>query len=161
MNLDSQLGVCFRACMSHLLDLMEARGYRDRLHIVMESGHPNVFDCERIFSDLKGYFRLAGAAFLGDFTVVSKESCAPLMVSDLLAGTHPMLRAASTQDPGTFDQYRANPAREGAKLSFLELKPDALEGLKRGFERMRQLQIDHWREQRAVRKASSSGKKHQ
>jgi hypothetical protein len=161
MNLDSQLGVCFRACMSHLLDLMESRGYRDRLNIVMERGHPNVFDCERIFNDLKGYFRLAQVAFLGDFTVASKELCAPLMVSDLLAGTHSMLRAAAKQDPGIFDQFAANPAREGAKLSFLELKPDALEGIKRGFEKMRQLKIDHWREQRAVRKASSSGRKHQ
>ena len=87
MILDSQFGVCFRACISHLLDVLEARGYRDRINVVLERGHKNVWDCERIFNDLKGYFRLAGDLF-GTFTVETKESCAPLMVADLLAATH-------------------------------------------------------------------------
>jgi hypothetical protein len=42
MNLDSQLGACFRACMAHLFDVMRERGYQDRLNVVMEDGHPNV-----------------------------------------------------------------------------------------------------------------------
>jgi len=83
MSLDSQYGVCFRACLRCLVDLLAERNYRDRLHIVMEAGHPNVTDCERIFLDLKAkFFRLAGADFLGTFTIESKTSCPPLMISD-------------------------------------------------------------------------------
>jgi hypothetical protein len=157
MNLDSQLGVCFRACMSNLLDVLEARGYRDTLNIVMERGHRNVFDCERIFNELKGYFRLAQGHFLREFTVASKETCAPLMVADLLAATNSMLRARLAQGTLDLTPLVANPARKGAKLSFMELRPDALVGLKTGFEKMRQRKIELWRERRDAMKPSSSG----
>jgi hypothetical protein len=156
MNLDSQLGVCFRACMSNLLDVLEARGYRDTLNIVMERGHKNVFDCERIFNELKGYFRLGGANFLREFTVASKESCAPLMVADLLAATNSMMRARLAEGALDLTSLVANPARKGAKLSFLELRPEALVGLKVGFEKMRQRKIELWREQKLAKKTSSS-----
>jgi hypothetical protein len=159
MNLDSQLGVCFRGCLSHLLDLLEKRNYRDRLNIVMESGHRNVRDCERIFKDLKGYFRLGGKPDLfGEFTIESKEACPPLMVADLLGATHSMMRAAagkvSTSSFAT--DFAANSTRKGAKLSFLELKPDAFRDLKIGFEKMRQRTIELWREQRGAKNQRSS-----
>jgi hypothetical protein len=158
MNLDSQLGVCFRACMSNLLDVLEARGYRDTLNIVMERGHENVFDCERIFNELKGYFRLGGANFLREFTVGSKESCAPLMVADLLAATNSMMRARLAEGALDLTSLVANPARKGAKLSFLELRPEALVGLKVGFEKMRQRKIELWREQKLAKTSSSAGR---
>jgi len=66
--------------MSPLLDLLETRQWRDTLNIVMERGHKNVWDCERIFNELKSYFRFADGHFLGEFTVASKETCAPLML---------------------------------------------------------------------------------
>jgi hypothetical protein len=44
MNLDSQYGACFRACMAHLFDVMKDRDYQDKLHVVIERGHPNVGD---------------------------------------------------------------------------------------------------------------------
>jgi hypothetical protein len=47
MNLNSQYGVCFRACLRELLRVIKARKYRDNLNIVMENGHPNVEDCRR------------------------------------------------------------------------------------------------------------------
>jgi len=79
--------------LSNLLDLLQARGYRSTLNIVMEGGHRNVFDCERIVNELKGYFRLARGDFLRESAVSSKETCAPLMVADLLAATNSMIRA--------------------------------------------------------------------
>ena len=38
--------------------------YRDTLNIIMVRGHKNVFDCERIFNELKGYLKLGGGDFL-------------------------------------------------------------------------------------------------
>jgi hypothetical protein len=73
MNLDSQLGVCFRACLRRLLDIMEQRQYRDRLNIVMEHGHPNVGNCSDIFFDLQKRLQRIGHNFLGTFTIERKE----------------------------------------------------------------------------------------
>lgn len=154
MNLDSQLGVCFRACMAHIIRIMEHNGYRDRINIVMERGHRNVFDCERIFNELRDVYRLAGKDFIGTFTVASKMDCAPLMVSDLLASAHSMVRAAVGRGDLDLRQFFATPEKKGAKLAFLELAPDSLAGLKRGFEELRQQKINHWREMKVRRPAS-------
>jgi hypothetical protein len=153
MSLDSQLGVCFRACMSPLLVLLEARQWRDKLNVVMERGHKNVGDCERIFNELRGYFRLADGHFLSEFTVAAKETCAPLMVADLLAATNSMMRARLAEGTLDLTPVTADPKRKGAKLSFLELKPDALTGLKVGFEKMRRRKVELWREKRTAKKA--------
>jgi hypothetical protein len=156
MNLDSQYGACFRACMAHLFDVMARGGYRDRLNVVMEDGHPNVWDCGRIFKDLRQHCKvLAGSDFLGEFSVRPKQGCPPLIVADLLAAAYSMYRAqvaAGTLDPAPF----MPPRKQRGQLAWLELKPDALQNLKIGFEKMRQLKIEHWREQRDAKKKFSS-----
>lgn len=53
MTLDSQYGVCFRACMRQVMEILWRDGKRHRLDVVIENGHNNVGDCERIFKDLK------------------------------------------------------------------------------------------------------------
>ena len=156
MNLDSQYGVCFRMCMGRLFDVMAARGYHDRLNVVMERGHKNVWDCERIFNDLRDHAKiLAGSDFLGTFSVETKENCAPLMVADMLAGSYSMFRTRVEErliDPADF---HPTPATLG-KLAFLEIQPSALRDLKVGFEKMRQRKIAHWQAQRAAKKKLSS-----
>ena len=145
MNLDSQYGVCFRACMGRLFDLMAIRGYQDRLHIVMEDGHPNVGDCGRIFKDLRVHAKiLAGSDFLGNFSVEAKGKCSPLTVADMLASTYSMFRSEVAKGQIDAPDFHATPETKG-RLSFLELQPDALADLKIGFEKMRQRKIAHWR----------------
>ncbi len=153
MNLDSQYGVCFRACLTHLADIMKARGYKDTLHIVIERGHTNVWDCERIFNDLKMRYRRAGANFLGSFTVETKENCTPLMMGDFLAAFYSMLRAQHPQGMQIYAKHAPEPSKGEAGLTFLELLPDALHNLKAGFEKMRQMEIDAWRAAKTARKA--------
>ena len=150
MNIDSQLGVCFRACMGYLRELMGQNNFRDRLNIVMESGHPNVFDCERIFNQLKANFLFVGHDFLGTFKVAAKDQCPPLMVADLLAATHSVMRASVSRGELDPRQFLANPNSKGAKPAFLELTPGALVGLKTQFEEFRKLKIARWRETRRV-----------
>jgi hypothetical protein len=156
MNLDSQLGVCFRACMAHLFDVIRERGYQDRLHVVMEDGHPNIWDCGRIFKDLREPCKiLAGRDLLGEFSVRPKEGCPPLMVADMLAATYSMFRQAVQKGEIDSRSFRAKPDTKGP-LAFIELKPNGLKDLKIGFEKMRQLKIERWRTERAAKEASSA-----
>jgi hypothetical protein len=149
MNLDSQYGACFRACVGRLFDIMVRRQYQDQLNVVIENGHRNVGDCERIFKDLREHCKnLAGNDLLGTFSVKSKIGCRPLMVSDMLAATYSMYRArtaAGTLDPSPL----MPPRRKKGQLTWLELQPDALRDLKIGFQRMRELKIKDWQERRA------------
>ncbi|THD83275.1 MAG: hypothetical protein E7812_00335 [Phenylobacterium sp.] len=151
MNLDSQYGVCFRSCLSHLLDFMASRDHRDRLNIVMEGGHKNLGDCERIFNDLKGRYRRQGVDIFGTFSVGAKDSCAPLMLADFLAAFYSMLRAQNPEGIAAYAGQTPEPPKGEASLTFLELRPDALRNLKTGFERMRELEAEAWLGRRAAR----------
>ncbi len=164
MHRDSQYGACFRACLAQLLILMEERGNRDRMHVVFERGHPNVWDCERIFNDIKSRMRRAGDDVLGSFTVETKLNCAPLMVADFLAAAHSILKTRLASGTINREDYVMPPSvkqiPKGA-IAMLELAPDALKALKIGFEQERQRGIDQWRARKAAKKASQSALKGQ
>jgi hypothetical protein len=147
MALDSQYGACFRGCLAHLVDFIQARGPNTKINIVLEDGHKNVGDCVRIFSDLKKRFKHAGGDILGSITIEEKESCKPLMVADMLAHTRAMVNSRTAD--GTLPAGALQPftgSRGG--LHFLEFAPDSLRDLKAGFERLRQLEVDAWRERK-------------
>jgi hypothetical protein len=158
MNLDSQYGACFRACLAHLIDFLAKPGNQDKLN-VMEGGHDNVGDCRRIFDDLKRRYLRSGVDTFGRFTIELKETWPPLMAADLLAATYSMVKADKTINGPGLPPGALVPAEnpEGA-LHFLELAPNALADLKDGFNRFRQLEIDEWRKRRDTRKAASSSK---
>ena len=44
MSLDSQYGVCFRACMAHLIAIVLRDGKKHLLDVLIEGGHKNVGD---------------------------------------------------------------------------------------------------------------------
>jgi len=148
MHMDSQYGVCFRACMGYLIDFLALRQHRDTLNVVMEGGHKNVGDCQRIFADLKKRFHNIGVGILGTFTVEQKETWPPLMVADMLAHTYSMVRAQSAA--GTLPSGAMPPAKTlKGSLAFLELAPNSLADLKTGYAKFRQLEIDEWHKKRA------------
>jgi hypothetical protein len=93
MNLDSQYGVCFRACMAHLIAITLSHGTRHRLNVVIEAGHANVGDTKRIFKDMKRQVKnLFGVDLLGTHEIEKKEKAAPLMLSDFLAYSYSQMR---------------------------------------------------------------------
>ena len=156
MNLDSQYGVCFRACLAHQIGVMGERQFQDRLHVVIERGHPNVFDCERIFNDIKTRLLRRGVNVLSSFTVEKKETCPPLMMSDFLAAFYSMMRAnVATGAPHYKDITAPPPSNEGT-LTFLELNGDSLRDIKKNFERERQRDIEAWRARKEAKKTLSS-----
>jgi hypothetical protein len=154
LNLDSQYGACFRICLAHLLKLMRERGNRDHLHVVIERGHPRVGDCERIFNDIKSRERRLGSQVFGSFTIENKADCYPLMVADLLAAAHSMMR--SRIKSGTLDRESIilpsdAPSVVKGAIAVLDAAPNALKNLKIAFEQDRQREVDEWRARRAAK----------
>ena len=88
----------------------------------MERGHKNVWDCERIFNEMKDAFRFANSRLLGDFTVATKEDCRPLMVADMLARAHSRLRAAAALGELDMEAVKVLPTTAKGRLVFLELR---------------------------------------
>lgn len=153
MTLDSQYGVCFRACMAQLIKIVLEKGRSHNLHIVIEDGHNNVCDCIRIFNDIKTNLRRRGIELLGDITIAKKKESPPLMVSDFLAATYSGMYAAGTE---YYEKHSSQPPRGEAGLSFFKLGPDSLRRIKENYEAERQRQIEKWRAKKAAKKASSS-----
>lgn len=158
MNLDSQYGACFRACLGRLLQLLEERKNRDQLNVVFERGHPNVWDCERIFNDLKARYRRLNLHIFGSFTVETKETCPPLMVADLLAAVYSRMRELKSKGELDAAAFVVDKAPDKGRIAFIELGPNALSDLKTRFEEARRADVEEWRRQKAIRKASSSEK---
>lgn len=146
MTLDSQYGVCFRACMAHIIAIVMADEKRHRLDVVIEDGHVNVRDTERVFNDLKRQVRNRfGIDLLGTHTIAKKEKAPALMVSDFLAYTY--LQTRSSKVDYALHAPMNVPKRQ-AGLTFLELLPDSLRRLKEKFEKDRQEAADAWRARR-------------
>src|SRR5258708_26051297 len=92
VGLDSQYGVCFRMILRNIINLIYATGKRHKLHVVVERGHPNAKNTEKIFHESKLTLKARGIELLGDFTLAAKEEAAPLMAADFLAHTYALMR---------------------------------------------------------------------
>jgi hypothetical protein len=157
MNLDSQYGVCFRACMAHLIAIVMSDGKRHRLNAIIEAGHPNVQDTVRIFEDLRILQRRRlGVDVLGTIRIAKKAEAAPLMVSDFLGYSYSLMRASKTAGGIDYANEAPMEPRKGeAGLTFLELSPGALPRLKEDFERERREAADAWRASRGARRTAT------
>lgn len=155
MNLDSQYGVCFRACLGNIMNIVGHKGKRTVLDVVIENGHANVGDTVRIFNETKQRMKRLGSEMLGEIKVAKKGEAFPLMVADFLAHTYSMMQA--TKKAGVLD-YAAitpEPPRYQAGLTFLELLPNALKTLKEDYQRLKEQGVENWRERRKAKKLSS------
>lgn len=85
MTLDSQYGICFRLCLTHLVDILFTTGKRHRLNIIIENGHKNVGDTCRIFDQVKEHLSRKGIELLGGITIARKMDALPLMAADFLS----------------------------------------------------------------------------
>ncbi len=158
MKLDSHYGVCFRACMARMISRMRKKGGKDILHVVLERGHKNAMDCERIFNDFKVRFRQQGADLFGSFTLEDKQSCMPLMAADMIAATYSIMRARQSIGDNYTDQYVLEQPRKGS-LAFIELAPDSLLHIKEGYEANRQERIADYHARKQARSGLSSSQR--
>ena len=158
MNLDSQYGVCFRACMAHLIAIVLRDGKRHLLNVVIEDGHRNAGDTIRIFNDMRGLVRRRlNVEVLGTIRRAKKGELPPLMLSDFMAYTYSLMRASNAGGGLDYDKEAPMAVRKReAGLTHLELLPEALRGIKETFERDRREGAEAWRARRDARKAAQA-----
>jgi Protein of unknown function (DUF3800) len=87
-RLDTNFGLCFRYCLIHFVNEVLKRRLRNRvppLHIVLEAGHANFGDAERIFLEEKRMSVHAGRSILSTMTKAGKDTCGGLMLADFAA----------------------------------------------------------------------------
>ena len=88
VRLDLKYGLCFRISLLHFVIEIFKRKYRGRfppLHVVLESGHENYGDAERIFFDEKKKLCEMGFDSLETITKVDKDQSVELMMADFVA----------------------------------------------------------------------------
>jgi hypothetical protein len=88
VRFDSKYGFCFRVCLYHFMNEVLKRQHRKKvppLHIVLEAGHNNFGDAERIFLDVKKDLERHGSYMLRTITKADKDSCGQLMMADFAA----------------------------------------------------------------------------
>jgi hypothetical protein len=85
-RLDSAYGLCFRTCLYYLLTQAIRRKHNGKLphlHIVLEAGHRNSGDAERIFKEVQREYGKLG--ILRSLKLAKKDECDPIMIADLAA----------------------------------------------------------------------------
>jgi hypothetical protein len=87
-RLDTKYGLCFRYCLVHFVLEVLKRRHRNKippLHIVLEAGHVNFGDAERVFLEEKRLWVHAGVPILRTITKADKDDCGALMLADFAA----------------------------------------------------------------------------
>jgi hypothetical protein len=98
-RLDSAYGLCFRMCLAYFLLQMLKRKRRQKfphLHLVLEAGHRNVGDAERIFLEERNSFGDLSKGILKSLAIAEKDECDPLMMSDFIAHSSLMIHRKVT-----------------------------------------------------------------
>lgn len=132
LRLDSKYGLCFRQCLYFFsLEAMKRqyRGKYPKLHFVLESGHKNAGDAERIFHETQQSFKRNNCNILSGITFADKDGCDPLMMADFIAHTTFAVSLRQQEDgPGV--QPR-RPIRRGEScVTHLQFKPRGLFDIK-------------------------------
>jgi hypothetical protein len=137
MRLDTQYGLCFRACLWRLMQVASGDGKKkNRLNVVIEGGHRNVGDVSRIFDEMQAEYERLGFPILGTLSIAKKASCLPLMIADFQA------HASSINDarlkhgqPGYFEMVGEHMPPPGqAAITRLDFSADQLRAHKANWE---------------------------
>lgn len=146
MHKDSQYGLCFRAILTYLMEYLQNLGNNHKLHIIIEKGHANVGDAQRIFDETKKILEREGITLLGEITPADKRERLLLMTADFLAHTSLMnLREGDhsqiIEESDTLVFPRASKSLSPIQLVF---KPGSLQELKENYALNKQRRKDWW-----------------
>jgi hypothetical protein len=132
LRLDTKYGLCFRNSLVHLTANAARRLGSHRkfgettMRVVLERGHKNAGDAERIFYEVKKDIKAAGCNLLSTITFAGKDGCDPLMLADMLAHTAYMTELDG-QEPPTDNDPRPP---KGTGLTHFKYDPGGLAILK-------------------------------
>jgi len=133
LRLDTKYGLCFRYTLTHLTaEAVRRLGTHKKfsqtsLNVVLESGHKNAGDAERIFFEVKKEIEAVGCHLLGTITFADKDDCDPLWIADALShGEFAMYGAQGREPP---DPQPVHPSKATGMMN-LRFTPDGLANMK-------------------------------
>jgi len=146
MHRTSQYGFCFDAALDALMRQVRKVGHHHRLSIVVEDGHKNTADLDRIFLARKSQYKKIGVDVLGTLTRGSKAEYPLLMVADMTSyGQAQWLRAQKRGEvsPSVPNQGGADLVA-GPGWTVLEVTPEYLAMFILEFQTGREAAKEDW-----------------
>jgi hypothetical protein len=137
IDLDSQYGLCFRALMAHIVGIILEMGGKHKLHVVVERGHRNAKNTEKIFNEIKLTLKARGIELLGEWSLAAKEERDELMVADYLVHSYAMMIRPGGSGIRGYANGAPEPKKSDAGLTFLEFQPGSLKNIKSEMQRHR------------------------
>ena len=132
LRLDTKYGLCFRMALYHFMTEVVKRKFKGdfpELHIVLEAGHKNSGDAERIFIEIKKEFDALGFNVLKAIVKADKDDCGQLMLADFVAHTTFIIQTDAMPEPMSFHHTEKPPGRHGSILH-IESTPHGLKNIK-------------------------------
>ena len=132
LRLDTKYGLCFRNSLVHLAaEVVRRLGSHKKfgetaMHVVLERGHKNAGDAERIFYEVKKDIQAVGCNLLSSITFAGKSGCDPLMIADMLAHTAYMTELDGQEPPNDNDSA----TQKGTGLTHFKYDPGDSRSLK-------------------------------
>jgi hypothetical protein len=132
-RLDTKYGLCFRYCLVHFVQEVLKRRLRSRvppLHIVLEVGHANFGDAERIFLEEKRIWVHAGRPILRTITKADKDDCGGLMLADFAAHSEYLLEKRELDTGAPRNRAQAAAPRGMTPSTHIQFTPTMLRTLR-------------------------------
>jgi hypothetical protein len=133
-RLDTAYGLCFRFSLVHFIIEVLKRRRRNRippLHIVLEAGHANLGDAQRIFVEEKRLSVYGGVPILRTLTVADKDDCGGLMMADFAAHSEYLMESRSIVATGDLRRRPDVAVPKGMTPStHIQFTPKMLRGLR-------------------------------
>jgi hypothetical protein len=107
------------------------RGRFPRLHIIMEGGHQNYGDAERIFFECKKKYDEADVPILSTITKAKKDQCGQLMMADFTAHTEYLAEGRIRSNDPTFKRPKSAKVPRGLTgITHLKSRPEILRNIR-------------------------------
>lgn len=131
MHQTSQYGICFLAALDGLSKVGAGQGPQHKLSVVVENGHSNAPDTERLFKERRTRLEAAGIDFLRSHSLTSKKDSPLLMLADITSHGHTLERRAIVEQeaPHFAERTERAPRHNETGWTIYEVTPDYLAGL--------------------------------
>jgi hypothetical protein len=97
-----------------------------QLHFVLEAGHKNAGNAQRIFNEIKAESAKVGIHTLATLTFAGKEDCAPLMVGDMLAHTVWSMDQVQRAESSPPEKFFRDSVRRKSNITHITYRPGGL-----------------------------------
>jgi hypothetical protein len=131
MHRTSQCGICFMGVLDAMMRDVMSRGRQHDLSVVVEAGHKNGPDTERLFGKRKALLEAVGVRVLDAHKLATKQGEPLLQFADITAHGHAMERREIKSGDMPHFSERVEPQHAGPYpgWTILEVTPEYLEGV--------------------------------